>query len=112
MNTKSIIMRRVYYSYALSIFGQTVFWQGLFLGMATLLLGQWLHVSSVIKNFLAVPIGTVPQYIANTYVGAVAHGELLTVVMFTAALLVGMSVVFRLSMRVERPKTLSLYNQV
>lgn len=96
MNTKSIIMRRVYYSYALSIFSQVVFWQGLFLGMAAVLLAHWLHVTSIIKNFLAVPVGNIPNFIAGSYVNAMTHGELMTVMMFTLATLVSMSVVYKL----------------
>lgn len=96
MNTKYIIMRRVYYSYVLSVFSQVVFWQGLFLGVAGILLGKWLHVASLYKNFLAVPLGDVPRYLADSYIGALTHGEVLMVMIFTAALLVGMKVLYRL----------------
>jgi len=84
-NMQSIIMRRVYYSYALSFFSQVVFWQGVFLGAAALLLAKWLHVASIIKNFSAVPVGHVPQYVANSFLGAINHGELLTAVVLVLA---------------------------
>lgn len=76
---QSIIMRRVYYSYALSIFSQVVFWQGMFLGVAALLLAKWLHVAKIVHNFLSVPVGHAPQYVANSFLGAINHGEILTV---------------------------------
>jgi hypothetical protein len=78
-------MRRVYYSFALSFFSQMVFWQGVFLGAAALLLAKWLHVASIIKNFLAVPVGHVPQFVANSFLGAINHGELLTVLTLVLA---------------------------
>jgi len=90
-------MRRVYYSYALSIFAHAMFWQGAFLGAAALLLAKWLHVASIINNTLAVPVGRVPQYIVGSMWGAVSHGEVLTVLTFVAAGLVAVSVGYHLT---------------
>lgn len=82
---QSVIMRRVYYSYAVSIFTHVVFWQGMFLGAAALLLAKWLHVAKIIDNFLSVPVGHATQHVANAFWGAVTHGELLTVVTLVCA---------------------------
>lgn len=90
-NIKMAIMRRVYYSYLLSIITNAMFWQGMFLGVATLLLGQWLHVASIIHNMLAVPVGRVPQYVYGSVWGAVSHGEVLMVLTFMAAGIVAVS---------------------
>jgi hypothetical protein len=89
-NMQKTIMRRVYYSYGLSIMTHVMFWQGVFLGAAALLLAKWLHVSSIISNFLAVPVGRVPQYILSTFWSAATHGEFLTA--FTLVLAGGVAV--------------------
>ena len=91
------IMRRVYYSFAISITTHTIFWRGLFLGAAALLLAQWLHVASIIHNILATPVGNTPQYVANSFVNAVTHGELLTALMLVVAVLVGFSSLWRIA---------------
>ncbi|MBP6881622.1 MAG: hypothetical protein KBC35_03275 [Candidatus Pacebacteria bacterium] len=81
----NIIMRRVYYSYGLSILSHAMFWRGVFLGSATLLLGQWLHVASIIHNFLSVPVESTPSYIWNSFWSAATHGEFLTVLTLVLA---------------------------
>ena len=93
---KSRIMRRVYYSYALSTASLPIFWQGMFLGAATLLLGQWLHVASIVDNFLAVPVREVPEFIVGSFVGAFTHGETLTALVTLVALLVAVLAARRL----------------
>lgn len=75
---QAAIMRRVYYSYALSIVSHSMFWQGMFLSVASYLLAKWLHVASIIHNFLSVPIGRAPEYVYNSFFGAISHGEVLT----------------------------------
>jgi hypothetical protein len=85
------IMRRVYYSYAISIGAHVMFWQGMFLGVAAGLLAKWLHVASIVKNFLAVPVGSVPQYVYGSFWGAINHGELLTAVTLVLAGVVAIS---------------------
>lgn len=72
------IMRRVYYSYALSIVSHTMFWRGMFLSVTGVFLADWLHVASIVHNFLSVPVGNAPQFVWNSFVNAVTHGELLT----------------------------------
>lgn len=93
-------MRRVYYSYALDIAGQTVFWQGIFLGAAAILLAHWLHVASIINNFLSVPVGQAPQFVVSSFAGAVSHGEMLTVVTLLLASAMTVSVGYKLTQAV------------
>ncbi len=98
MKTQSLqskIMRRVYYSYAISIFSHAMFWQGAFLSVAAVLLAKWLHVASIVKNFLAVPVGQAPKYVYNSFFGAIDHGELLTAVMLVASAVVAVSVGYK-----------------
>ena len=89
-------MRRVYYTYALSITLHPMLWRGVFLGAATVLLGQWLHVASIFNNVLATPVGTIPQYIADATLNAATHGEILMLLTLTAAGIVGLSSLYRL----------------
>jgi len=72
-------MRRIYTSYALSYTEQPLLWAGLVLGGAVALLGRFTHVASIIDNTLATPLGNVPAYIMNSFMVAVARGELGTV---------------------------------
>jgi len=91
------IMRRVYYAYAVSLVSRSVFWQGVFLGAALLLLADWLHVFSIINNFLSVPVGQVHYYILTSFVGAITAGKFLTVATAVAVVLVSVSVSFHLA---------------
>ena len=99
MDTKlhNHIMRRVYYSFVISITTHTMFWRGLFLGVAALLLAEWLHVASIIHNLLAIPVGNTPQYVVNSFVNAATHGELLTALLLVVAVLVGASCLWRIT---------------
>ena len=92
-NMKATIMRRVYMSYALSYVEQPLLWCGLVLGGAVALFGRWTHVASIIENTLATPLGNVPQYMVQSFLSAVARGELGTVlVVLTMASLSAVSV--------------------
>jgi hypothetical protein len=88
---KRQIMRRVYYSYGLSIFTNIAFWQGALLMVSSALLARWLHVASIIDNFLAVPVRDVPHFISNSVFGAISHGEVLTVIVFIATCVIAAS---------------------
>lgn len=90
-------MRRVYYSYALGIVSHSMFWQGIFLGVSAWLLAKWLHVASIINNFLSVPVGGAPQYVWNSFWEAITHGELLTAFVLVAAGGVAVSVGYQLT---------------
>ena len=98
------IMRRVYYTYALSIAAHSMLWRGVFLGAAGVLLAQWLHVSSILHNFLSVPVGTVPRFVADSMLNAAVHGEVLMLITLLAAGIVGLSCAYRIlhSLHIER----------
>lgn len=96
-NMQKAIMRRVYYSYAISIGTHVMFWQGMFLGAAALLLAKWLHVASIIHNFLAVPVGNVPQYAVHAVTNAISHGEILTVLTLLLATIVAVRAGYHLA---------------
>ncbi len=85
---KRQIMLRVYYSYGLSILTNTAFWQAVMLVVSGSLLAKWLHVASIIDNFLAVPVKEVPSFVSNSFLGAISHGEVLTVAVLVLALAV------------------------
>lgn len=89
------VMRRVYYSYGLSLFG-SAFWQGAVLGAAIATFGRLTHVAAIAKNFLDVPIGQVPGYVTDTFINAITHGELLTVLVLLLAVMLSISFVRRI----------------
>ena len=100
--TKSTIMRRVYMSYALSLTEQPLLWCGMVLGGAVVLLGRFTHVASIVDNTLATPLGQVPNYIANSFLAAVARGELGTVLVILTIASMSAVVAWQLSrVRVE-----------
>jgi hypothetical protein len=95
------IMRRVYYSFALSIATHTMFWRGMFLGAAALLLAQWLHVASIINNFLAIPVGSTPEFVLNSFATAVTHGEVVMALTFLGAGIIGLMCLWQLALAVQ-----------
>jgi len=95
--TQQIIMRRVYYSYAVSMLQQPLLWCGLVLGGAVALLGQFTHVASIADNTLATPLGQVPAYLTNSFLAAIARGELGTVLVVLTIASVSAVVVWQLS---------------
>jgi Na+/H+-dicarboxylate symporter len=90
MDSKSIVMRRIYYSYALSILISNALWQGVLLGACIAAFGRLTHVSAITNNILATPTGLLPEYIASAFIGAATSGELLTVL--TVLLMLGLSI--------------------
>jgi hypothetical protein len=94
---QSKIMRRIYMSYALSYTEQPLLWVGLVLGGSVALLGRFTHVASVIENTLATPLGGIPSYIANSFLLAVARGELGTVLVILTIASLSAVVVWQLS---------------
>lgn len=79
MEMKHIIMRRVYYSFALSILTSAALWQGVVLGASVAAFGRLTHVAAISNNILATPAGSVPAYVGNTILSSVGNGELMTV---------------------------------
>jgi hypothetical protein len=94
---QSTIMRRIYMSYALSYTQQPLLWCGLLLGGAFALLGRFTHVASIVENVLATPLGNVPTYITNSFLSAVARGELGTVLVVLTIASVSSVVLYQLS---------------
>ena len=98
MNAKQMqkqIMRRVYYSYTISIAAHSMMWRGMFLGAASVLLAQWLHVASIFNNFLSVPVGSVPSFVSGAFINAATHGEFMTVVVVVVSAVVGATCLYR-----------------
>jgi uncharacterized membrane protein len=94
---QSTIMRRVYMSYALSYTEQPLLWAGLVMGGAVALLGRFTHVASIVDNTLATPVGSVPTYIMNSFLTAIARGELGTVLVILTIASMSAVVVWQLS---------------
>jgi uncharacterized membrane protein len=94
---QSTIMRRVYMSYALSYTEQPLLWAGLVMGGAVALLGRFTHVASIVDNTLATPVGSVPAYIMNSFLTAIARGELGTVLVILTIASMSAVVVWQLS---------------
>lgn len=110
LSRKQTIMRRVYYSYGLSMVSEVLFWQGMFLSVTALLLGKWLHVASIAHNFLSVPVGNAPQYIWNSFWNAATNGEFLTVLTLLLACSMTVSALSRLAQTI--PGRFSIVNTV
>lgn len=89
---KSAIMRRIYLSYAISFTSERYFWNGVLFGVALGLFAKLVHVASVYHNLLGTPLGQLPQYVSHSFTGALASGEIMTVV--TTIILLVLSVLF------------------
>lgn len=86
------IMRRVYYSYALSIVTSAALWQGALLGASIALFGRLTHVAAISHNFSSVPLSSAPGFVFNAFVNAFNGGEILTVLV--SVFMIGLSVSF------------------
>lgn len=73
------IMRRVYYSYAVSIATYSALWQGAVLGACIALFGRLTHVAAISHNLSSVPVKNAPGFIYNAFANALEGGEILTV---------------------------------
>ena len=83
------IMRRVGYSYGLSVCTQPLFFHGILLGSGVMLLAELIWVQRVMTSFLETPIGDAPAWLWGRVSEAVSAGEffllcLLGVVVMTA----------------------------
>jgi hypothetical protein len=90
------IMRRVYYAYGLAIVSHTMFWQGALLGASVALFGRLTHVASLINNFLSVPVGSVPAYVGGAVSNALVSGEIITLFVTGAMIVLTLSVAHKL----------------
>ena len=91
-NIKKTIMRRVYYSYALSLMTSSALWQGAVLGVCIALFGRLTHVSAISHNCSSVPLKSAPDFVWNAFVNALAGGEILTVLV--SLFMIGLSISF------------------
>jgi hypothetical protein len=91
-NLHKNIMRRVYYSYALSFVSEPMLWQGFILGACVALFGRLTHVAAIAHNFAATNINEAPSFIWHSFANAFQGGELLTVLV--AVFIVGFSTKF------------------
>ncbi|OGG65577.1 hypothetical protein A2Z56_01560 [Candidatus Kaiserbacteria bacterium RIFCSPHIGHO2_12_45_16] len=89
-NLRSIkrrIMMRVWYSYVLSLLTRGGFFYGFALGGAVALFGRLTHVAAITHNLLEIPLGGIPNYVWTTITGALAGGEILTVLITASIVL-------------------------
>ena len=77
-NLHKTVMRRVYYSFALSFLSEKTLWQGVALGACIALFGRLTHVAAIARNLEATRIGDAPQFILSSFMHALTHGEVLT----------------------------------
>lgn len=88
--TRRRLMRRVWYSYLISLLTQGSFVHGFLLGGSVALFGRLTHVAAITGNLLQLPLGSVPNYAWQTLSAALSGGEVLTALV--TILLVGLSV--------------------
>ncbi len=88
--TRRRLMRRVWYSYFISLVSQGSFVHGFLLGGSVALFGRLTHVAAITDNLLQLPLSSVPSYTWQTLSTALAGGEVLTALV--TLLLVGLSV--------------------
>lgn len=71
-------MRRVYYSFALSLFTSGSFLQGFVLGSCVALFGRLTHVASIWNNLSQTALAQVPNFIYQSFLNALKGGEVTT----------------------------------
>ncbi len=91
-NLQKNIMRRVYYSYAVSFMTESMLWQGFVLGACVALFGRLTHVAAIAHNFGATKLENAPSFIWNSVAHALEGGEVMTVLV--AFFMVGLTVSF------------------
>lgn len=84
---KKSVMRRVYYTYALSVCCNYIALAGVVFAVSLHSFAQLVHVAKVWENFLSVPVGRAPGHILRV----LSHGDFLTLLslaLVTASILV------------------------
>lgn len=97
------IMRRVWYSFAISTVRYAPLWYGIGFGVSLGLFRELVFVSRVIENFLAVPVGNAPSYALSVVMNALQSGEFLTLASLGVMGLVTVSLVRRLAHATSAP---------
>lgn len=102
--TRRRLMRRVWYSYLLSILSRTAFVHGFVLGGSVAMFGRLTHVAAITDNLLRVPVSSIPEYISQTITAALSGGEVLTVLVTLLLVSLTVSALVRLGVAVTHLK--------
>jgi hypothetical protein len=60
-------MRRVYYAFALNLATHPIILTGTALLLSVYVLSVFIHVASIVHNFLSIPVARIPQFVANAF---------------------------------------------
>lgn len=74
-------MRRVWYSYGLSVLVSKATVRGFVLGFSAVLFVKLVSVPSIFSNLLAVEVGALPTYVWQAVIKSIASGEILQLIM-------------------------------
>ncbi len=96
------IMRRVWYSYSLSILVSNAMARGFILGFSAVLFLELVSVPSVLANLLSVEVKAVPEYVWQSVLQSIVTGEVLQLIMLGIMFLSLLS--FRFNLRSTLPK--------
>ena len=91
------IMRRVWYSYGLSVLVSRAAVRGFALGFSAVLFVKLVSVPSVLSNILAVEVGAVPEYVWQAVLQSIKSGEILQLIMLGVVIFSLLS--FRINLR-------------
>ncbi len=98
------IMRRVWYTYMLSLaLSHSTLW-GLAFGASVIGFWKLVSITSIIQNFLNVPVGNVPMYILNSLMQA----EMIALIAFGIIVFTILSVGIKISLPVFTARTQKL----
>ena len=98
------IMRRVWYTYVLSLMVRHSTVWGLAFGASVIGFWKLVSITSIIQNFLTVPVGHVPMYILNSLL----HAETIALVAFGIIVFTILSVGFKISFPIFATRTQKL----
>ena len=102
-NLNKVIMRRVWYSYLVSVFLRLSTLSGFAFGCSVIGFWKLVSVTSIINNILAVQVGRVPQYILQSLLQA----EALALLSFGIVVLTILSIGIRFTLPVIRTHNFS-----
>lgn len=90
-------MRRVWYSYGLSVLVSKATVRGFALGFSAVLFVKLVSVPSVLSNLLAVEVGALPTYVWQVIMQSIESGEILQLIMLGVVIFSLLS--FRINLR-------------
>jgi len=102
-NPNKVIMRRIWYSYLISVFLRLNTLLGFAFGASVIGFWKLVSVTSIINNMLAVRVGSVPQYILQSLLQA----EALALLSFGIVVFTILSIGIRFTLPVIRTHNLS-----